>query len=195
MTQYVVEFRDPDDTRPVLSSALTGAELRRWYWLKVELAGFARTLKISGGGSKRLLTDRIVSRLDGTPLVDLEGEPGPARPRAPSTQLAGALSAPTVIPRGQRCSQVVRAWFTDQVGTKFRFDACMRDFFAHTDGTQTMQEALDHWKATRAQRDNPIDVQFEYNQFTRDWYASHPDGAREACLAAWWRYRSRPTSA
>ncbi|SLM92840.1 hypothetical protein FM105_03360 [Brevibacterium yomogidense] len=176
-----------DEKRPRLTESLTGAELMRWYWLKDELADFARRLGISPTGGKELLTQRIAAKLDNTPF----SEPQRTR-RTGRTQLTGQLTVATVIPVGQRCSQVVRAWFVEQVGSSFGFDAEMRAFFVRADGTQTMQDALDHYRATRGQGAKPIDAQFEYNRFTRAWYADNPAGSREELLRAWRRYREGP---
>lgn len=173
--------------RPTLSPEMGGAELLRWYWLKDELTGFARSLGLRSSGGKELLTQRIVAALDGQPFAE------PAGRRAGGTaQLSGTLTASTPIPRGQRCSQPVRAWFAEQLGASFRFDGEMRAFFANTDGTQTLQDALAHHHATRGQGPQSIDAQFEYNRFTRNWHASHPDSSREGLLRAWQQYRGRP---
>lgn len=173
--------------RPVLDSALSAEEFQRWYWLREELAVFARTLGLRATGGKELLAARIAARLDGREFV----EPAVSK-RTEGRQLSGPLSPATVIPAGQRCSQVVRAWIGEQVGEGFHFDAEMRAFFAESDGTKTMQDALDHWSATRDQGERSIDPQFEYNRFTRAWHEAHPDGGRNELLAAWQDYRARP---
>lgn len=175
------------EQRPDLAAIMGGAELRRWYWLKEELQGFARNLGVSAAGSKETLTARLVARLDGEPFT----EPAPSR-TGKTAQLTGPLAANSVIPRGQRCSQVVRAWFVEQVGPSFGFDAAMREFFAHTDGTQTMHDALEYYRATRDQTNKPIDAQFEYNRFTRSWHETHPAGTRNELLTAWREYRAQP---
>jgi len=170
-----------------LSRELTGSEFLRWYWLKDELTEFAYALGVRATGSKELLTQRLAAALDGVPFNE------PARKRsASSRQLSCPLTASTVIPKGQRCSQVVRVWFIEQVGDSFGFDGEMRAFFASTDGTQTLQDVLDHYNATRDQGQKTIGSQFEYNRFTRAWHAAHPDGSREELIKAWQDYRSRP---
>lgn len=55
-----------------------------------------------------------------------------------------------------------------------------------------MQDAIDHFMATRQQGVTSIDAQFEYNRFTRGWYEKHPEGSREALLADWRAYRDTP---
>lgn len=176
-----------DERRPRLTADLTGAELLRWYWLKEELAEFVRRLDVRATGGKDLLTRRLAAALDG---VAFSEPPAPAR--AAEKQLVGPLTLQTGIPRGQRSSQVVRAWFVEQVGAHFSFDAEMRAFFAETDGTQTMQDALDHYRSTRGPNAKPIDSQFEFNRFTRAWHETHPSGTRDGALRAWRDYRARP---
>ncbi|TDP90281.1 hypothetical protein EDF62_2849 [Leucobacter luti] len=176
-----------EEQRPQLTERLNAAELLRWYWLKDELSDFARSLGVRSTGGKELLTRRIAAKLDGTPFVE------PIRQsRGGGAQLTGPLTATTVIPVGQRCSQVVRAWFVDQVGPSFWFDAEMRAFFAGADGMLTLQDALDHYFATRGQGTKRIDEQFEYNRFTRAWHEANPSGERAELLHAWQEYRSRP---
>lgn len=176
-----------DENRPSLTADLTSAELLRWYWLKEELAEFARRLGVRATGSKELLTRRIAATLDGVPFDE---PPTPAR--AGKAQLVGPLTLQTVIPRGQRCSQVVRAWFVEQVGDRFSFDAEMRAFFASTDGSQTLQDALNHYVATRWRDAKPIDPQFEFNRFTRAWHETHPSGTHDEVLRGWRDNRARP---
>lgn len=176
-----------DENRPHLTSQLSGAELLRWYWLKDELSEFARQLGIRATGGKELLTRRIAAKLDDLPFVESK----PARGTSGS-QLSGPLTLTTVIPNGQRCSQAVRAWFVEQVGATFGFDAEMRAFFSQSDGTQTLQDALAHYRSTRDQGAKPIDAQFEYNRFTRAWHEANPTGHREELLRDWQTYRSLP---
>ena len=176
-----------EEKRPSLTTNLTGAELLRWYWLKEELSDLAGRLGIRATGSKELLTRRIVASLDGVVFV----EPRVAA-RTNGPQLSGPLEPSTLIPVGQRCSQAVRAWFVTQVGSGFGFDAAMRAFFADVDGTQTMQDALVHYRATRGAAPKAIGAQFEYNRFTRAWHETHPAGNQDELHAAWQRYRERP---
>lgn len=174
-------------SRPDPGELLSGAELRRWYWLKEELVGLARSHGVRATGSKEVLTARIAARLDREEFA----EPALRRP-PPRNYSDSTLTGDSIIPEGQRCSQNVRHWLEVHAGNSFRFDAHMRSFFARTDGTQTMDDALRHWKQPRNSDPTTIDPQFEYNRFARAWRTDHSEGTRYELLAAWRLYRAAP---
>ncbi|GHI86704.1 DUF6434 domain-containing protein [Streptomyces xanthophaeus] len=179
---------DPGAPRPALTRELSGTELVRWYWTLAELTAFARQLGLSPAGGKAALTDRLAAVLDGRP------EPRPVRTaRRGGRQLAAPVDGATVIPEGQRCSQVLRAYFTQEIGPAFHFDAFMRDYVAQGAG-RTLAQAVTHWHATRERAAEPQEVgaQFEFNRFLREWHARHPDATRTEALAAWRAHRARP---
>lgn len=163
-------------------------EFRRWYWLKTELMAFARQMGLRTDGAKEVLAGRIASALDGVAFTE------PPRRTTGGQQLSGPLTSSTIIPPGQRCSQVVRAWFSQELGAPYRFDAAMRTFFADADGTRTLGDALAHHHATRDASPGPIGSQFEYNHFTQAWHQANPDGTRSQLLDAWRQYRETPLS-
>lgn len=159
------------------------SEFRRWYWLRDELAGFARQLGLSTAGGKVELADRIAARLGGRASTP------PVR-RTAGAQLTGALSTETVIPAGQRSSQALRAFFEAEIGPTFHFDGHMRSFISA--GGATLGDAIGHWYATRDAEPTEIAAQFEYNRFTRQWHTDNPHGTREQLLADWWALRTAP---
>ncbi|MEV6212443.1 DUF6434 domain-containing protein [Kitasatospora sp. NPDC051914] len=178
----------PAEARPAPTAGLTGAELLRWYWTLDELTALARETGVPRGGGKAALTERLAAKLDGRPLP---AAPAP-RPR-PGRQLAAPVDGDTVIPEGQRCSQVLRAWFTERIGPGFHFDAAMRSFVAENAG-RTLADAVRHWHATREQAAAPQEVgaQFEFNRFLRAWHAEHPAGTRAEAVEAWRGHRALP---
>lgn len=163
-------------------------EFRRWYYLKAELTAFARELGLAIGGSKEAVAARIESTLRGD-------EPSPddtvLTVRGSGRQLERPVSRATVIPPGQRASQVLREFFTVEVGPSFRFDAAMRDVVANGAG-KTLGDAVDHWWASRDRVKAPIGPQFELNRFTREWWRAHPGATRGELRAAWLAYRNEP---
>jgi hypothetical protein len=155
---------------------------------------------LPSGGSKSDLAEVIGRALDGSPPPNrpnatVQGVPT-ARRKTPSRrqvgqQLTGDLTPATIIPENQRSSQTLRRFFESHVGPNFRFDKPMRDFIATSAG-KALQQALDHWHATRADRGSTeIAPQFEYNRFMREWHAAHPDATRADAVAAWREYRAK----
>ncbi|MFC9293103.1 DUF6434 domain-containing protein [Streptomyces sp. NPDC057011] len=181
----------PADARPAPGPGLSGAELLRWYWTLAELTALARETGVPAGGGKAALTERLAAALDGRPLP-----PPPARRRPGGAgQLAAPVDGDSVIPEGQRCSQVLRAWFREELGPSFHFDAFMRTYIAENAG-RTLADAARHWRETRTEAARPqeIGAQFELNRFLRDWHAAHPADSRADALAAWHAHRARPRS-
>lgn len=171
-----------------MSPRLSGDELARWYWTLAELTGLAREMGVPRGGGKTALAGRLRAALDGHPA-----EPVAVVRRKGGRQLAGPVDGRSVIPEGQRCSQVLRAFFVREIGPGFHFDAPMRDYIARQAG-RTLADAVAHWYATRAEAAEPRrpGAQFEFNRFVQDWHARHPEGSREQALAGWREHRERP---
>ena len=189
MSEVRATIQHMTESRPTLDQHLSGLELQRWYWLRGELAAFARSLGVSARGGKQELTTRLVAQLDhGTP-------PPPAPHRRPRPlALREPLTAATPIPSGQRCTQQLRHYFTAVLGPSFSFDAVMRDFITHGEG-RTLGDALTHWRATRSRPPSEIGSQFELNAFIRDWHHRHPRGTHAQALKAWRNHRDLPVDA
>ncbi|MCB1027445.1 MAG: SAP domain-containing protein [Microthrixaceae bacterium] len=171
--------------RPELSSAMSESEFGRWYWTMAELQPFARAFGLSASGPKAELAGRIAAHLAGRPE-----RPSTRSARPPSAQLTGELSRSTPIPKGQRSTSHLRAFFTDEVGPSFRFNGHMRAFLAA--GAGTLGDAVDHWYATVGTELPRQSTSLEFNRFTRLWHRSHPDGSAEECRKAWSTYRALP---
>lgn len=175
------------EQRPELSDELTGAEFRRWYYLKEELAAFARTVGLRSGGSKPEIAGRIAAHLDGEPI------PEPATPKRgkPAGRLAEPITRDTVIPPGQKASQQLRPFFTAEIGSSFRYDWFMRTFLAENAG-RTLGDAVEHWHVTRDESPPETPEQLELIRFTKAWHLAHPDGTALECRDAWKVHRSLP---
>ncbi len=178
---------DIDGARPALTSELTATEFLRWYWLKVELCTFARVLGLSATGSKQDVTARITACLQGkTP-------PSPStRPRKTGKRLEAPLTRQTLIPPGQRASQVLREFFERETGTGFRFTGPIRAFLTESQGDRTLGDAIALIQSGRQQKTVVIGAQFELNRFTRAFHEQHPGATVKEVRAAWIRYRSLP---
>lgn len=174
-------------TRPPLTASLTEVELRRWYWLKSELAAFARELRLSPTGLKEEITERIAAHLSGRTLP-------PSNPKPRRTgDMPNEFSLGTVIGKGWRCTQQLRAFFESQCGSGFRFNGPLRDFIASGNG-QPLSAAVAHYIESLNKSPQPIAAQFEYNRHIREFKARNPGSTHAEAVAAWWLKRGKPSA-
>jgi hypothetical protein len=168
--------------RPPLTSALSSAEFRSWYWLKSELVAFCRAAGLSPSGSKRELAERIDAQLGGRQRVRVPRE------RRAAAAMPERFELSSEIGEGWRCSQALREFFREHVGASFHFNGALRDFI-RTGAGRTLAEALAHYESSRAAPTREIGEQFEYNRHTRAFFTANPGATRQQARDAWWAMR------
>lgn len=175
--------------RPPLDSSISAQDFKAFYWLKEELVEFCRANGLSRNGSKQEIAARIVHFLE----TGERDTPQPAsRNRSAAANELPALE--TLITADYRSSQINRAFFQSVIGKSFHFSTAFQQFFKDNVG-KTFADAVDHWYVLQAQEKQPdhlkpIAPQFEYNQFTRDYYQQHPGVARSEVIRAWKQHKS-----
>jgi hypothetical protein len=85
-----------------------------------------------------------------------------------------------------------RLFFVEHIGEHFRFDAYLRQFTNKNNITKdlTYSDLVDGWLAEEMKRNEPhfksdISKQFEYNQFTRDFFANENGKSLADAIKAW----------
>ena len=172
--------------RPELKKDLNVKDFRDFYWLKEELQTFCRDSGMSASGSKIEIADRIAIFLETGKIQK------PMRKRSSSQKeiKLEELSLDTVITENHRCSQVVRAFFKSVI-PKFHFSTYIQNYFKENVG-KTYRNVVDAWYEEEERKKDPsykkqIGSQFEYNQFTRDYFTDpkNKDKNREDAIEAW----------
>ncbi|MBD8034146.1 MULTISPECIES: DUF6434 domain-containing protein [Solibacillus] len=172
--------------RPELTKDLNVKDFRDFYWIKEELQTFCRANEISASGSKTEITDRIAIFLETGEIQK------PVRKRSySSTEIKlEELSLDTVITDNHRCSQVVRAFFTSVI-PKFHFSTYIQNYFKENVG-KTYRDVMNAWYEEEKRKKDvtykkQIGSQFEYNQFTRDYFSDPKNEGkkREDAIKAW----------
>ncbi|MCC5853813.1 MAG: hypothetical protein JJU30_13310 [Alkalimonas sp.] len=164
---------------------MSATEFRRWYWLKSELAAFARELGLSSTGLKGDIAARITAHLSGC-------SPPPSKPKVRKTAtMPVAFTPSTVIGEGWRCTKQLRAFFESQCGAGFRFNASLRAFIASGNG-QPLSAAVAAYSESLRQGPQPIAAQFEYNRHMRAFKAAYPGSTHAEAVAAWRLKREKP---
>lgn len=180
-----------DDSRPKISKLKTSAEVKRWYWLKTELAAEAKRLGLKSSGAKFTLLDRICHFHD-------TGE------RALSTDVSSkatstfdwhsaALSEHTVITDNYKNSQNVRRYFKTNVDPKFKFNIQLMDWLKTNVG-KTLGDAGRYWQAQQqAGEQTKIKPHNQFNQYTRDFLEHNPTLGMADVRKFWALKKARPT--
>lgn len=169
--------------RPELNQALSAHDFLDFYWLKSELVAFCRANHLPVSGSKSELTKRIAHFLDtGERLA-----PTPAKKKVKADPMPTTFTRATVIGEGWRCTQVLRAFFEQEVTIKFHFNGFMRDFITNSGVGHTLDEAIEGWLESKRQPKGSSEIgrQFEYNRHIRAFFEANPNASREDAISAW----------
>lgn len=181
--------------RPNLSKDISIESFKDFYWLKEELQTFCRENGISSTGSKIEISDRIDT------FLRTGGIKNPIRKTKINRTLESQvhLSLDTVISENHRCSQDVRAFFKTVI-PKFHFSTYIQNYFKSNIG-KTYRDAVDAWYEEEERKKDPtfkkkIAPQFEYNQFTSDFFADpkNQDKSRAEAIEAWNKIKKLPGS-
>ncbi len=183
--------------RPTLDKNISAADFEDFYWLKEELTAFCRQLGLPTGGSKQEITTRISQYLR-TGKIEVSARRKPSQ--APLARDSETPSLATVITPNYRSSEGVRAFFKHVIGEHFHFSVAFQRYFKENVG-KTFADAVDHWYQLEAQRKDPnfqteIAPQFEYNRFTRAYFADPANAGkkREDAIEAWNKVKAKPGS-
>ncbi|MBO0588402.1 DUF6434 domain-containing protein [Sporosarcina sp. E16_8] len=181
--------------RPNLTKDISVQSFKDFYWLKEELQEFCRENGISASGSKIEISDSIEAYLQTGEIK---------RPIRKSSIIKNIkpqvdLSLNTVITENHSCSQDVRAFF-ETVIPKFHFSTYIQNYFKSNVG-KTYRDVVGAWNEEEERKKDPtfkkkIAPQFEYNQFTRDFFADpkNQGKSRAEAIEAWNKTKKLPGS-
>jgi len=182
--------------RPSLTKTISLTDFQNYYWLKAELQTFCREHGLPVSGSKIEITERISHYL--TTGKVLKNSSVQKVSKAPLSYKD--LSLQTIITKNHRCSEDVRAFFKEKIGTNFRFIVALQKFFKENVG-KTYEDAITFWYEENERKKDPtykttISAQFEYNRFTRDFFEdpNNKGKAKADAIAAWNEIKTKPGS-
>ncbi|MEB9845109.1 MULTISPECIES: DUF6434 domain-containing protein [Bacillus cereus group] len=182
--------------RPSLTKTISLTDFQNYYWLKAELQTFCREHGLPASGSKTEITERISHYL--TTGKVLKNSSVQKVSKAPLSYKD--LSLQTIITKNHRCSEDVRAFFKEKIGTNFRFTVALQKFFKENVG-KTYEDAITFWYEENERKKDPtykttISAQFEYNRFTRDFFEdpNNKGKAKADAIAAWNEMKAKPGS-
>lgn len=179
-------------SRPSIETIDSADELRRWYWLKSELAAEARRLGLKVTGAKFTLLDRICHFYE----TGDKAWPGDARVKATSTfdWQTETLTTATRITDNYKNTQNVRRFFERHAGPGFKFNVALLDWFKSNTG-RTLGDALAYWQAEQvcSPTRSKIKPHNQFNQYCRDFLDDNPHLGMQDAREAWAVKRSLPS--
>ncbi len=163
-------------SRPDITQLTTSVELRRWYWLKDELAAEAKRLGLRTTGGKFTLLDRIAHFHD----TGATKWPGDAKPKATSKfdWHSATLTPDTVITDSYKNTQNVRRFFKQHADPTFKFNIAFMAWIRENVGA-TLADAVTAYHRQKEAAAAPghqskIADHNQFNQYTRDFLADNP---------------------
>ncbi|MDA3847801.1 MAG: DUF6434 domain-containing protein [Vallitaleaceae bacterium] len=169
--------------RPELDLKISEEVFLDYYWLKEELVDFCKRNNLPRSGMKKELTDTIAHYLKTGEILRGEKEKSIKKSVMPS-----ALSLDTIIPVSYKNDENHREFFKQVIGSHFKFNVSFMNWMKQNDG-KTYQVAVNEWlRIEREKKDGKkviISSQFEYNQYTRDFFNANSDLNREAAIICW----------
>jgi hypothetical protein len=165
------------------------AELYNTYYLKSELQQICKKYNLPANGSKEELLHAI-SRFIGNKPVEIARK----KPYIKSSGFIPALDA--LIDENYSNNEIHRAFFKAQIGAQFKFNVSFMNWMDEYRGIKTYQDAIDMYHQILAEKKSGkksvIGKQFEYNQYTRDFFASNPTLSKSDCIKCW-NYKKQQT--
>lgn len=181
-----------NNQRPRLTASTPVDDFVSWYWLKKELQQFCREQGLSTGGSKQELQSRIATFLKTGRAGKTTYRPAPQKATRPNEE---GLSLDAVIPTGFTCTREARDFLIAHAGKAFKYTVMLQRYLKANPGI-TFRQLITEWlrqtKLKKAGTKHDIDEQFEYNRFTRDYFADPKNHwkSRKDCIAAWYTVRN-----
>jgi SAP domain-containing new25/Domain of unknown function (DUF6434) len=170
--------------RPTLSKSLPKTEFTNWYWLKSELVEFCRENGLATSGGKEEIAIRIKNYLGGENSYQTKM----THSTKSKSVMPDSFNMTSVIEKGWRCSQSLRAFFEAEFGTSFRFNEALRTFIS-TKAGHTLGEAMECYKTSLATTQRPIAKQFEYNTHMREFHKKNLNASHVDAVDSWWKKR------
>ncbi len=169
--------------RPKLDKKINPENFDNYYWLKEELFEFCKKYSISSRGSKQEITERISYYLRTGKVLNIKSQISKKIPKSTEDLLVDSK-----ISDIYKNDEKHRVFFKSIIGEHFKFNVKFMNWMKKNSG-KTYQDAVDEWfrleKEKKSGKKLSIAPQFEYNQYTRDFFQENKDLSREDAIKCW----------
>ena len=166
--------------RPALDRHLDSKTFRDFYYLKEELIDFCRNNSLPTSGGKIEIANRIAYFLDTGKVLSAEA----AQKKA---AVLSNIYEDAKIESDFVCSEKHRAFFKEHIGKSFSFNVAFQKWLKSNEG-KTYKEAIAAYfqiMEDRKKGATVIEKQFEYNAYTRDFFADDKGKSLEEAIKCW----------
>ena len=173
------------DTRKEPTPIISLEYFKNRYWLKMELLTLCRELGLSALGAKQELVTRIETFIStGIKTSPLSSKMSAVR----DSHSPIKLNTPVM---NYKNDAATRQFFIEHIGKHFCFNAYLRQFTQINNIEKlTYGDLVNGWIAYEQRKTDPdyqsdIGKQFEYNQFTRDFFTHEEGKSQVDAIKAW----------
>ncbi len=160
----------------------TSNEFLDKYWLKEDLIKICEENNLPKYGSKQDLLDYIACLIDNKPVIKKEN-------KREHKSTIHEITPDNIIDKYYSNDENHRRFFISQIGESFKYNVRFMNWMKENKGKKTYKEAIDEWKRISEERKNGyktvIGNQFEYNQYTRDFFENNHGRSKEECIKCW----------
>jgi hypothetical protein len=167
----------------------TKQEFLDTYYLKSELLELCRENNLPTSGSKKVLAAYICDLIENKPITKIKNEPK-------KIGIDFIPSLEKIIDENYANDEIHRVFFAKEIGGHFKYNVQFMDWMKENRGKKTYQEAIETWNALfldkKSGKKHAIGPQFEYNQYTRDFFKGNPELSRQDCIKCWHYKKQQP---
>jgi hypothetical protein len=160
----------------------TKEELYGTYYLKEDLIKLCKKYNLPSTGSKENLLEYICNLIENkfvnkvkvkTKIKNISFEPSPEK----------------MIDENYSNNEIHRAFFKKIIGDNFKFNVQFMNWMKNNKGKKTYRDAIEMYNKIlldkKSGKKTKIGKQFEYNQYTRDFFENNPELSRKDCIKCW----------
>lgn len=161
-----------------LNVNLTSEEFLSYYYLKEELIEFCKKNSLDTKGNKEELNNRIIAFLDTGIKLTSEVK------NKKHTQCDN-LTLDSLIEENISFSEDKRAFFKEHIGPAFSFNVIFQKWLKQNAGKTYQEAILAYLELKKDKSPKPIDRQFEYNTYIRDFFNDNNDRSLSDAIKCW----------
>ena len=160
----------------------TTEELFGAYYLKNDLASLCAQYGLPKTGSKEDLLKYISDYIEKKPVKKIET-------KHQTTNNNFMPSLDKIIDENYSNNEIHRAFFEKVIGARFKFNVQFMNWMKANKGIKKYSDAVEIYdeilRDKKSGKKTIIGKQFEYNQYTRDFFADNPKLSRDDCIKCW----------